>query len=361
MTTLVMNTPAGSIEPRRNEILEAIDLLVDVFEKWQSDPSGPNVPTERFETALLYAAEVCSTGDMPATCREICMVTMPRLKEEWDQYVAGQRRSNDTPYPRFWAAFDALVISRKGAKPYKINIPPPVKQLLDVDKVSPEQIAWHIWGNNKKGPFVREDGIPDYALLRKEADNPGSVIKDGWVPPWEQERFNTWNNSTDRLITASNTLKEDAPDYTDPTPIIDLLRQGQLPAAIARMKKMQIDDVLSAAEKLGFKFPGNTPATPAEKMVETPPTSLNPPTPPINGGSQSPLSELLCDDPNPGQTLQSPVAGKPASAITPELRDKIVSLVSEDNGVPEITAALRKDGINVTQKQVQEVIAKAGG
>lgn len=355
-TTLISNPPIATAESRRNEILDAIDLLIDSFDKWQADPSAGNLPTERFERALLFAAEVCESGDTPASCRELCMVTMPRLKEEWDQYVNGVRRPNHTPVPRFWAAFQALVESRKESKPYKIQIPPPVKQLLDIEKVPPEQIAWHIYGSNRQGPFIKENGSIDYALLRKEADQPGSVIPDGWVPPWEQARYDEWMNSKVRLIEASNAMSEDQPDYTDPTPIDDLLRQGQLPSVIAKIKKMKVEDVIAAAEKFGIPVPGAAPSTPAitPKSAEMD-DSLQP-----NSVGQSDVMSAILEG---GETTttsnadQRPAATKPVE-ITPELRDRIVSLVSNENGVPEITEILRKDGIHVSQRQVQSVINK---
>lgn len=358
--TLVSTPPAATAEQRRNDILDSVNFLIEVFERWQNDPSSPNVPTEQFEKALLNAAEVCDNGDTPAPCRELCMVAMPRLKEEWDQYVEGNRRRNGTPLPRFWAAFEAVAKARQAAKPHKIVIPPPVKQLLDVEKVSPEQIAWHIYGNNKKGPFVRENGSVDYLLLRKEADQPGSVIPDGWIPPWEQERYEEWMKCTTRLIASSDSLKEDQPDYVDPTPIEDMLRQGQMPAAIARVKRIAVDDVIRAANELGIPVPG-MPATPA-----TPPV-VNPVAGPsaTETDQQSAMSAILSDENPVTQDSATPagtatVKQSKVTEITPELRDKIISLASNNNGVAEIAKILRDEGIAITQKQVQEAINKAG-
>lgn len=341
----------ADVESREREILAALDKLFGVFDSWQADPKAPDVPTRDFELALLNAYEVCENGDIPGSCREICVVSMPRLKHEWNLYEGGERRGDGNPLPRFWAAFEALTMSRKGAKPFVPTIPPPVKELLDVQEVTPEQVAYHIWGRNRKGPFVQDNGTPDHVKLRKEADNPGSVIPDGWIPPWEEARRDAWNSITSRRIVAIGVANQDEIDHVDPTPVEDHLRNGQSPSVIAKIKKISVDEVLKVAKEKGIAIPGEPvkPTTTPAVTQTAKPEDSKPATPPE---TKSNMNDLLGDDHN--ALSHNGLSGS-------GLSDRIISMVSREMGVPEIVAELKGEGVSVSTRQVQEIIRKAGG
>ncbi len=326
--------PVQSTRMNRVEsILASVDGFLAAFDAWQSDPRSPNEPTRLFEEKILEMFDVAESGDIPNACRELCVVVIPRLKFEWEQYTENyMRRKDDTPLPRFWAAFDALVIARQVVQPFVVRRPPPVKDLLDVQKVSQEQIAWYIYGQDKKGPFVQADGSINYAAIRREADNPGSVIPLDWTPPWEEQRRQEWEATTARQINASAVKQNDRPDAIDETSIEELLRRGDYPAAVAQMKNVPIEEVLRVARKCKI---------------------------PVSSGAMG-TSEV--DGKKPDELPQSPPASaSPAAPNAERLEQRIIELSLLDHGAPEIAAKLKEEGFDVTAKQIAAMLNKSGG
>lgn len=230
---------------RTQEILEAVDHLIQVHDDWESDPQTPEVPTQEFEQAVLHAASVCD-GDVPAPCREL-VDTVSRLHLEWDKYADGQMRPDHRPVGSFWAAFREMLHAREGARPVVPVKPEPVSVLLK-QKVPYRQIAYHIYGDGKSGPLVGEDGQPDLGKIHQEADKPGSVIPADWLHPDHIERMERQRSEFERRLKAVSKSAEDFEE--DPATIEDLLREGQYPAVVAKVKGVPINDVMEAVKKL---------------------------------------------------------------------------------------------------------------
>lgn len=236
---------------RTQDILTAVDHLITVHNEWESDPKSPPVPTLAFEEALVAAVQMCDSGDTPAQCREI-VTQMNRLREEWNKYASGTMLLGARPIPAFWAAFRAVVHARSGAIRHVARRPEPVSVLLE-QKVSYQQIAFHIYGDRGQGPFVDAAGQPDIVLIHKEAKEPGSVIKPDWVHPAEQRRNASSGEALTRNVERLRTIDSEGSRFVpDPASIEQLLREGQYAPVIARVKGVTVEEVYAVAERMGI-------------------------------------------------------------------------------------------------------------
>jgi hypothetical protein len=266
---------------RTEQIVAAVDHLIQVHDDWEADEKAPIVPTEAFELALTAAVETCDGGDTPIQCREL-VTAVSRLGFEWNEYVDGKMDRQQRPVGSFWAAFRGMLTARQIASvsaPKRIE---PVAELV-AQKVSYHQIAFHIYGHNGKGPFVSAAGQPDVAKILQEAQTPGSVIPPDWVHPADAERRRQEVAALHRRLTSVARRDADKPEpYRDKASVEQLLREGQYPDVIASVKGVGLDEVLATAEQLGITpnvrpvpgqrddaqasggAAGNVPSTPAE-------------------------------------------------------------------------------------------------
>lgn len=233
---------------RTGEILEAVDLLIQVHDDWESDPKAPDVPTAKFEEAVLACVEVCNLGDTPSKCREL-VDAVSRMGVEWEKYAGGEMGPGHRPRGSFWGAMRAVFHAREGAAPLQHQPIEPVSLLLK-QGVSQQQIALHIYGDGKTGPLVGPNGQPDATKILQEADNPGSVIPKGWVHPREDERISAHRERLKHRLAAAERHEDLDRQTEDPATVEELLREGAFPQQVARVKNVPLDEVLQVAEKL---------------------------------------------------------------------------------------------------------------
>lgn len=339
---------------RVKEIVDSVDALFAVHDAWQDDAESPDYPTAEFEQAVERAREVLNVGDIPQQCRELDGA-LQRLFYEWDMYAEGIHRNGAKPLGRFWGAYRAVVVEREGATPFVPTRPEPVKVLLD-QKVPTRQIALHIYGdgtgNQATCPLCGPNGEPDANKIQQEAENPGSVVPSNWIPPEQAAKLAKFQEETQRRIVNTEILEEER-DYEDPSSAEDLLREGQYPAVVARVKNMSLQDVMAIAERLsqdGVKVnehvpnlaamrstyePQLTPEQDAALQPKKPPADENPITPekPVtetdDGALESAITEVATDKPDAN-----------ASVILEMVRQK---LGDENAGsVQKVVAVLRK-------------------
>lgn len=320
---------------RVDEMLTAVREFVVVYEDWSNDERTPDQPSLAFENALRHAADVVLNGDIPARCQEL-WVQVGRVKEEWNQYARGERDRRMRPLPRFWAAFNSMRTAMEQSVRQEPKRPEPVSSLL-AQKVGYEQIAFHIYGHRGKGPLVTSAGQPDIAKIHQEADDPGSVIPESWIHPLQAEMLSDSivrrEHSVDGVM---NTAGEEVKvAIIDPASIESLLREGQFPDVIAKVKAVPLSKVLAEAKLLGIK-PNVRPnfggadlheESPEENRVESHESTV------------------------PADRDPQPISG-PTSDDTDA---RIVSL-SKSHGAAEIVAALKTDGISVTAQKVGAVL-----
>lgn len=237
---------------RTDAILSATDTLIRVHDDWENDEKSPLQPSEAFETALIAAVETAENGDTPMQCREL-VTALSRLGFEWSEYADGKMDRRRCPVGSFWAAFRAVLNAREGATPPARQRLEPVAELL-AQGVTYHQIAHHIYGHHGRGPFLNRAGQPDVTLILQERDKPGSVIGDDWVHPADAAAQKTASVEMKRRLTAIKRRDEDRPEVTiDPATIEQLLREGQYPDVIARVKGTTLEAVLAEAQRLGIR------------------------------------------------------------------------------------------------------------
>lgn len=323
MTTAVAEEPKAAVS-REQQILNAVDDFLRVQSDWENDPRTPDVPTEFFREAIEDAVYIADAGDVPAVCRDL-VLAMSRLGVEWEDYVNGSKvgqltKQGPRPADSFWAAVRGVINARAGAVRPQFRPPEPVFLLLE-QKVGEGQIAL-IWSVDGKGPFYGQYGI-DVAKIREEAAKPGMHTTE-----WIQQQTERLNATVTKLVRKSldsaNSAEMDRPARNrfvpDPASIEQLLREGQFPGVIAKVKGVPLEDVFAEANRLGI-------------AVE-----------------QSDLKDLVA---TPGAPAKTPVV--PAETLD----DAILALSDSGKGAAEITKELKAAFPRVNPQKVAAVLREA--
>lgn len=339
---------------RTEQIKAAIDNLITVHDEWEADPTAPAVPTDRFEAALKEASEVCEHGDTPEQCREV-VTAMSRLYYEWERYENGLRTNDHRPQGSFWGAFRALLHARKGVTPFVPHRPEPVSVLL-AQKVSDRQIALYIYGDGTDGPLCT-GGRPDSNKIQQEAKKPGSVVPQDWIHPQDRERKRIYDEECRRRLEAVQS-RENEGDGIDPASVEELLRQGQYPGVVARVKRVDISEVLKVAERLAREGVTISPPVNLASVRAPHEPQLTPEQDaalqPRSGGDAAGQTE---DNDEEDQTEDVPGAGTDAT-----MDELIVELSRRfpDDGAGDLVTRIRNElGENVTVQKVTAVLRKA--
>ena len=349
---------------RTGEILGAVDTLIQVHDEWENDPQAPDVPSEKLEAAIEDVIAIVDSGDIPETCRELT-TAIGRVSIEWEKYREGIERLPDgRPVGRFWGAMAAVFEARKGASPFIPKRPEPVSELLR-QNVSHRQIALHIYGDGKTGPFVDKSGQPDIRLINQESAKPGSVIPDDWVHPRELELLRKYEETSRRQLQAIHDRQNEG-DGVDPATIEELLREGAYPAQVARAKRVPIQDVLAVMHRLaaeGVHVNADLPNLAAMRSPYEPPITaaqdraLQPGQNTAAGGLGS-ASDSSSDAEESDEEVESVATARDAAAV-----DQLIMEIHQQNpdfGAGEIVAAMRETlGENVTVQKVTKVLRKA--
>lgn len=332
---------------RTKQILDSIDSLIHVHDAWEADDTAPVQPTAEFEAAIEYAIQTCDFGDIPSQCRDLCLA-VSRLAEEWRQYangIAGKRTPDHRPVGAFWAAFRNVVTCRSHAEPQAVKQPEPVSILLE-SKVSPRQIAFHIWGYRGKGPFITAAGQVDEAKIREEAKEPGKHTKD-WVHPEQLERQREQTRILQTRLGAITSREESDRPTVEKASVLEMLREGQYPDVIARVKRVPLQEVLAEANRNGI-----TPA------IRPNLAAMRAPHEPAVIGADVATTESGSSSDDFGAVEIEQESDESEQSV----EDLIRELNDGKRGAPEIVAACRDRGLNVTFQQVKAALkpAKAG-
>lgn len=314
---------------RVNEMHQAVQGLISVYQDWVNDPRQPATPTRAFETALRHAVAVVCDGDIPGRCQDLWL-QVSRLQEEWNQYARGARDGKSRPLPRFWSAFASVENALKRSAAVMPKRAEPVKTLID-QKVGYEQIAFHIYGYRGKGPFVNVAGQPDIDLIHKEANEPGSVIPADWIHPSQLELTSESVVHRSHQVDWVNSLdgEEVKPQNIDPATIDSLLREGQYPDVIAKVKAVSVEAVLAEAERLGIQ-PNVRPNFGGSDIAEELPSTET------ETATQPAVTDSIANIGAESLHVPAPIGNDSGDTIN----SRIIALASQNKGAAEIAAEL---------------------
>lgn len=356
---------------RKEEILAAVDTLIQTHDEWVNDLQGPDVPTERLEFAIEEAVSVCDIGDTPEACRELA-TCVARLGVEWEAYKNGHMRPNHQPVDSLWGAFAAMMEARKGASPFVPKRPEPVSELVR-QNVSHRQIALHIYGDGKTGPFVDKSGQPDIRLIQQEAEKPGSVVPADWVHPREVELLRKHQETFSRRLTAVKNLERND-ECVDPATIEELLREGAYPNQVARAKRVPLEDVIAVMHKLaaeGVAVNGTIPnlaamRAPSERQITAAQdAALQPRNSPLTAGTVEIDDEGDEDEEIASEAVGASSASSESSESTSDpaaIEQLVIELHQQhpEMGAGEISQAIKAElGETVGVRKVSAILRKS--
>jgi len=337
---------------RTSEILAAVDNLLEVHDEWERDEKTPVQPTEAFEMAVDHVVAVAD-GDIPSHCRDLCMA-VAKLGVEWEKYKNGARTKDYRPIGSFWESFRNVIATRAVAEPREYPRPEPVRTLLE-QKVTYGQIARHIWGHAGKGPFLTAGGQVQIDKLMEERDEPGKHTK-GWIHPESIQRQRDAERALQRRLGAVANKESHDSKTIEKATVVELLKEGQYPDVIARVKGVSIEGVLEEAKRYGIK-PNVRPNLAATRGLHDPEITSNDSDAFQGLNSVNPIETALAhalpeDD---GQIIDD------ADEETDQESDEslIQSLNDGTRGTAEIIAEGKSRGRKWSQKTVKEALSPA--
>lgn len=251
------------IDQRREFLFRSIDEATRQHQLWV-DSDAPYLTAE-LETAFDNAAADLTTGDIPATCREMCQLatTFAAQWQSWKESATADSRlkfgdvsSPLSPGNAFWKAWEELVNSRIEATPA-----PPVRlesvKLLREQKVSDNQIC-EIYG------WKNADGRYETWKVQEELDHPGTHVNADYISPAQREFNETKTKQKKRVrdTTTKTAAKVQAINAPPPESLTDLIRQGVSLRQAAEILHRPIADLVAECEaaELTYKFDYESPA-----------------------------------------------------------------------------------------------------
>ncbi len=317
------------MESRAKEILRIVDEMLRRIQRWLNDPHGGPIMPETVGLGIQAALQTCDSGNIPACCRDLATVAVPRLAEECRAYVQREhgkvRPESGAPGPSFWASVKAVAKARAGADTPVIEKLEPVAVLLQ-QGVTHDQIARHIYGRRGTGPFLQANGATNVALIEQEARDPGSVIATDWIPPWHRELLERRQQELNSRLKGYD-QQELARHYDDPATVEEMLRDGAFVQQIERAKGVSREDILEVARTIGV--------TPVDGPGYRP-------------GVRDAVSELDDDD-----------SGAASAADRQALKSLVIELYSQSDctrGAADIATELRKLGHDINTNAVSATI-----
>lgn len=323
------------IQQRRDQILAAVDRMIDIHEKWVDDDEAPNLPTEAVADAIDHAVVACARGDIPADCRRLT-ASMGAFAERWAAYKTGDETDGrDGPTRDCWRAFEEVVVQRKGAVVRPPRVYESVRQLRD-QKVSDAQIALIY-----KGLFHDSHGRVRSDLIDLEFATPGAIVPKDWIHPDELARVAEETAALDGQI--ATLRRHGEATVIDKASVEELLREGAFPEQVARVKGITLDDVLEIARRneirpnempnlAASRGPYDPELTPERALSAQP---LTPSTPP----------EAVDDD--GGDTLEDAVdtvLGDNRTAGAAEIASQASELLGRPVSAREVNRVLKARG-----------------
>lgn len=361
-------------DSRRDEILGSVENLVAEHDRWAADPHM-ELPTRALEDAVEAVVETCATGDVPHDCRDV-VAAAARLGVVWEAYRNGDRAQGGHPRSEVWSRMADVFHCLRGVAAHRPRTIEPVSLLfeqlkdfagrdLQIARMYGHRIELRDGKSKWVGPFFDDREVPRGDLIRQEAEKPGSVIPAGWIHPSEEARVREANAADAARI--ARTTERAAEPAEDPASVEELLREGQYPDVIARVKRTTEAAVRTEAAEKGI-VPNERPNLRAVRSDhEQPvPAEVNSPVPTQGRGvGEAPVANSPDERPK-GREKAAKGRSKPSTepaGMSAEDLASAVSLLAEADpslGAPDIVRRIREDyGATVTVQAVSEALAVA--
>lgn len=348
-----MGTGTAGIE-RREAVLGAVDEFRRVYGTWLNDNRSDEIEEDSpLFDAIEVMVAVCKGGSTPENCLELVTAVM-RLAEEFRQYCAGVWiEPTKAPTPKFHAAVKAVEEARAGAIPPQETGHESVRELLEVQKVSPRQVAIMFGYKNPDtgkwtGPFW-QDGRVRFDLIEKESREPHSVIPADWVNPREAEKRRRFEEDMqNRLIRIDQRANDDEakqakkfkPKPTEEDVIDYLANEHAFPAMCTKRWDITLDEVMDIAARHGIEV---ETAEQARKK---------PPRPPVK---QKPLEPSEPDTPAGDTDPQG--NGEQAPSLDEQIKAMVLDLAAQKADNAEIRERVAEGlGTEISQQKVAAII-----
>lgn len=344
-------------DDRRQAMLLAVGELIRVHDEWEADPEGPGYITSPFEGALNHAVAVCCHGDVPADCREVA-TAMDALRTAWNRYQEGDRLPGAVPTGEFWSSFRGVLAAFNGAENPNVRPLEPVHLLYESMRSYPNrdlQIA-RMYGTRQPdgrggfqwvGPFFGPNGVPRADLIHRQAQAERGVkgvepvLPADWVHPEHVAASARAKAAAEGRLSRLESRAGESSPKIDPATIEDLLREGQYPDVIAKVKGVPMADVLREAERLALQ-PATRPNLAAERSAHEPRFDLgenqqsDPVAEPGDRDVDEPVDAEV--DAEPGDDPDADTGFDLRGAV----EDAMTDPASKDLGAGEIAALIRE-------------------
>jgi hypothetical protein len=337
---------------RQSEIVNAVNESVRLTANWIRELRKNDTlkPTEFIMLAWRNMILACS-GDIPEASRSIC-VAVSVFQEEFRQYSQsydGKVNPNGSPVGSFWAALAKVQERVMKSDTVYVEELESIKELRS-QRVSDDQIAFHIYGNRgKEGPFITKHGTVNKRLLDLAAesrDAQDKILRDaGWpeqdgifYPPWKAQSSTSKNKEDQERFEAFKALQEGPKAYEDPSSIEDMLYDGCYVQQIQRGKHCTREEVLNAAIALGIDVKDEPGFNPRLNQAIT--RKVEPVVP-------EHMKQHLA-----GEAAEGDI--DPAGTLRPHV--EVIANGNPTFGAAEIVEDLRVSGISATARQVSGIL-----
>jgi hypothetical protein len=255
----------------RSEVIAAVNATNAVIERWETSIDAPQViwrgsPVKAISEAITDSIDTLvdrtATLDVAPDAQAIVL----EIDAFYDRYVEWAELSELSPEmasPKgssdMWAAWGDVLRSLPERPKKRLE---PIEQLF-AEKVPERQIA-QMYG------WKHSDGSPDLQKVREERANPGTHYKpETWVHPQEVKEAEAiaarWSARSMRVQSSTIEEAKMAPESLD-----DLIRQDVPSAQIAKMLKIDVEEVKTRARQLSISLDGQfvPSVSPHDRMQE---------------------------------------------------------------------------------------------
>ncbi len=346
-----MNTEETTQE-RQDYLFLVTDNLIRQRQIWADDAGLQGLP---IGGSLWMAAEQAvaafKTGSLPASCRGLSDA-VALFTRHWEEHTArAEVDPKDDPLPggNVWGALDAVAEARKGSDPQGIRKIEPVADLVQ-QGVTDEQIA-------KIYKWKTDLGHWDIQKVREAKASPGKYDGEAYYEAKRLELEKKKVREREEALSMANQIAGKKPTTlkAGPESIETLAAQGLLAPQIARVKAVEVEDVLTYCREHGIVLDGMAPVPKDAPATEAAPASNREPSPePV----EQPEYEDDAIDSRLDDEEFAPPEGNPLS-----IEDQVFNAIDNDPGAKpgEIAKMLRLTPQKVTailkrREEIEQVL-----